>query len=777
MTIYFLYFTLASFLRYDNFFTGRFDLGNMDQAVWNTINGRIFQITDPNGTQIMSRLGFHADFILILISPLYKIWANPKMLLLLQSLIISLGAIFVYLISKHITKNIKFSFAISICYLIFPALLYANLYDFHAVTLATTFLLASYYFFIRKKSVYLLLCLFFAGLTKEEIWLIVAIFGLAIIFLEFYQNKLKPDLKRIIFGGLIFLGGLISFYLLITKIIPTFRGDEHFALSYYSDFGSTPNGILSTIFLNPIKTIGSIIKPDNIAYLFNLFGPTFFIALLFPFTLIFALPDLGINLLSNNLQLHQIYYQYTSAITPFIFISTIYGAKKISDRFKKLSIEKLGIFILITSIIFQYFMGPLPITKKANISIFYNDFYYKTEVNNYLNSIPKKYSIAATNNLGSHLSRRQNIYTIPVGIDKADIILFLLNDPYAQPSLEAQKEMVVKLQMDKNYTEVFKKEDFIVFEKKMLYAIPQPKKGQVNLFPYSITTLSHRSYASSKITLEKQVTSGGNFKSYIISFISDGLKEYALMQIPNSKQPATGFPVMILNHGYIKPEQYNTENSYRQIADYFAANGYLVLKPDYRGNANSEIIDKTYMRFGYPIDVINLIQATESIKEADMNHIHLWGHSLGGEVTLKVLEIISKNENIKSKIRSVALWAPVTDTSKWFTKSHLNTLPEATISPYPYKSTFDAIKTPDSNPVLWNSLSPINYLSDINIPILLQHGTKDTTVPYSWSEDLNQKLLNLNKNITFISYLSDNHNLPLSWSSAVKSDLDFFNQY
>ena len=73
ITLYVAYFTTASFLRYDNFFTGRFDLGNMDQTVWNTIHGRIFQLTDPNGTTNISRLAFHADFILVLIAPLYLI--------------------------------------------------------------------------------------------------------------------------------------------------------------------------------------------------------------------------------------------------------------------------------------------------------------------------------------------------------------------------------------------------------------------------------------------------------------------------------------------------------------------------------------------------------------------------------------------------------------------------------------------------------------------------------------------------------------------------------
>src|ERR1035437_10917904 len=105
ITLYAAYFTTASFLRYDNFFTGRFDLGNMDQTVWNTIHGRIFQATDPNGTTNISRLAFHADFILILISPLYLIWSSPEMLLLLQSVVLGIGALFVFAISMSILKN------------------------------------------------------------------------------------------------------------------------------------------------------------------------------------------------------------------------------------------------------------------------------------------------------------------------------------------------------------------------------------------------------------------------------------------------------------------------------------------------------------------------------------------------------------------------------------------------------------------------------------------------------------------------------------------------
>src|SRR3989344_7353207 len=104
ISIYISYFTTASFQRYDNFYTGRYDLGNMDQTVWNTINGRIFQTSNESGS-IISRLSAHADFMLILLSPFYLLWSHPKMLLLIQTIVLALGAVFVYLIAEKILKN------------------------------------------------------------------------------------------------------------------------------------------------------------------------------------------------------------------------------------------------------------------------------------------------------------------------------------------------------------------------------------------------------------------------------------------------------------------------------------------------------------------------------------------------------------------------------------------------------------------------------------------------------------------------------------------------
>lgn len=193
--------------------------------------------------------------------------------------------------------------------------------------------------------------------------------------------------------------------------------------------------------------------------------PVGFISFVSPVTFLFAAPDFFINLLSSNSQLRDLYYQYTSAITPFIFISAIYSIQFLTKKFSKINISFFAWYLIFFALISAYFIGPMPFSKNPSVSVFTEQLKNKDKINNFLANIPKEYSIAATNNLGSHLSRRQNIYIIPLGMEKADIIAFLLNDNFAQPSLPAQKKFAQNLKHDKRYFLLYESGDFVVFKK------------------------------------------------------------------------------------------------------------------------------------------------------------------------------------------------------------------------------------------------------------------------------------------------------------------------
>ncbi len=756
---YILYFTAASFLRYQNYYTGRFDLGNMDQTVWNTLHGRVFELTNPNGTNITSRLSFHADFILILLAPFYLLWQDPRMLLLLQTLVIAFGAFFVFNISEKIIKDKNISFILSAGYLLYPALNYANLYDFHPVTLATTFLLAAFYFLYEKKYTRFIIFVLLSALTKEEIWLTLGLFGLYIIFIQ----------KRKIFGVLIFSVSIFIFYYLIWIAIPSVRGSQHFALSYYSDFGQSPGGIIKNIIFEPQKTIGIILQKNRLSYLLEIFSPLCFVSLLSPLFL-FAIPDLSINLLSSNSAMYQIYYQYTSAITPFIFISGIFGIYNLKKRFPKIPNYYYYIFLTTSIIYTSYVIGPLPWSRNANIEMFTKPVPNREIIDNFISDIPKKYTIAATNNLGSHLSHRQKIFTVPVGIDKADIIMFLLNDAYARPSLGAQKEMAKKMKKDKNYIEVFKEADFIVFEKRNLYLQKQPKIIQSKLFPFSIPSLSHRDYIGGKIKFLKLISQNRIFKTYDVGYPSDGLNLHAYLAIPNKLQPKTGFPVVVMTHGYLNPKNYN-DSLYNEWETYFASNGFLVIKPDYRGYGESESDYKTLSFLAYPIDVVNLLSSIKNLQSANPNRIYLFGDSFGADIALKVLEIVGNKPDLSKSLRAAAIESPVTNSFTELRNSD---------SPYLVSLYNDALKTignPKKNPILWQSLQPISYLINIKTPLLIEHGTDDTFIPYQQSIELYNDLISLNKNTKLILYTNADHNLSQVKKTAEINTLTFFKNH
>lgn len=332
--LFVVFFSYLSIKRYKTLNSYYYDLGIMNQVVYNTSKGRFLQMTNQDLMKNISRFAIHFDPILAFFALFYWIYPGPEILLIAQTAVLGLGALPVFLIGKKFLKNKFIPLLFSICYLFYFAVQRAVLFDFHAITLTTTFLLFALYFQEIKKWRWFYFFVFLSLLTKEHV-------GLIIFTLGIYQIFFKKEKKIGLITALI---GILFFLTTVYFIIPYFRGGEHFASIYFYNIRER----IKSIIRNGFNYSKMILTPS----LYSLFSP---------FSLFISLPEWAINVLSMNNNMTSYYFHYNCVIVTFLFYSLILGYRNFESFVKNKMIKKsvfvLFIFLNLWSI-YQY--NPLP---------------------------------------------------------------------------------------------------------------------------------------------------------------------------------------------------------------------------------------------------------------------------------------------------------------------------------------------------------------------------------------------------------------------------------
>ncbi len=293
------------------------------------------------------------------------------------------------------------------------------------------------------------------------------------------------------------------------------------------------------------------------------------------------------------------------------------------------------------------------------------------------------------------------------------------------------------------------------------------------LHPLSIEAMRQREYPGSDIVIEDELDPGSNYYRYYVSYLSDGLKIYALMTVPYGERPPTGWPVIIFNHGYIPPDVYRTTERYVAYVDGFARNGYIVFRSDYRGHDRSEgTASGGYSSPAYTIDVLNAVGSIKRYPDADPNRIGMWGHSMGGHITLRAM-VTTRD------IKAGVIWAGVVASypdmmMRW------RATPPATLSAGArgWRSTFvNLYGSPEENPAFWASISPITYVGEASGPLQLHHGEEDEDVPLLFSQLLYQAAQEAGLPVELYTYPGNDHNISQSFSAAMQRSIEFFDRY
>ncbi len=324
MLIYVIEMSYQAILRYVTFKAGAFDLGNMDQVLWNTIHGRFFQFTNQaiDWYGPPTRLAIHFEPIILPLSLLYAFHADPHILLVFQTLVLGSGAFPVFLLTrKYIPEWPIFAALMAAAYLLSPALLGLNIFDFHPVSLATPLLLYAMLALAYKRYVWFLIACILACMCKEDIPLSVALLGVLVIW--------KYKLPRL--GTILLIGGLLWSFLAFKVIIPHFYPGVQ-ANNYwyrYEALGSSPGAAIVNLIIHPWLLFATFFTLDRFYYLVGLVRSVGFLPLFAPEWLLPALPSLAVNLLSTDPLLYSGVYHYNAAIIPFVMISAIHGTRRL----------------------------------------------------------------------------------------------------------------------------------------------------------------------------------------------------------------------------------------------------------------------------------------------------------------------------------------------------------------------------------------------------------------------------------------------------------------
>jgi uncharacterized membrane protein len=491
-------FSYLSVVRHYTFNTAVYDLAIIDQAVWNTSQGRWFEVNLLEDTMpgLTNKLGDHVEPILLPLALLYLIRSSPDVLLLVQAIALATVIWPLYQLAQHRSRSLGLAGLAVVLFLAHPALWNALLFDFHPVTLATAFLVWALWLLEQEKYRTALVCAVLTMMCKEQLGLSVAMLGVYAIFFHKHPAKnathpavetqppavsaskrrtglrfFQPFARR--FGVLLIVIGIGWTIIAMTIISPAFQPAGGLAhIERYGRLGNTLTEILLSPFTKPDVLWSMLSGPKRIAYYGDLLLPLGFLPLLGFELLLPALPDIALNTLSAFAPSRTLDYHYAVLMLPFLILATIVGIERLARWLgrKRLWLRRgvliaAGVFVLISMAAYQLDRnhGFVPLSDR-----YIGSYTIKPRDPNgwqLAAQIPPEAVVSGQFNLLSHVSQRQRAHIFP-RIEDAQYV-FLDTQGVIEPfqTQEEYQAAVAALRADPAFEVISEQDGFILFKR------------------------------------------------------------------------------------------------------------------------------------------------------------------------------------------------------------------------------------------------------------------------------------------------------------------------
>src|SRR5437870_9585354 len=400
-----------SLFRHQALLTGIYDLGYYAQLTW-----EVSQLQIPRSSIWHDAVwGNHATFILAAAAPFLRLHQDPATLLVLQSIVLALGAVPAYCLGRRVWDHPVAGAVSAGAYLLYPPLQFANLFDFHADTFATPILLAAFASIFAGRTRWALAWAGLLMLVKEDMALVALTFGLYVAAVHRRPSGL----------GLAATAA-VAFVLLIVVVIPSWTQSPYFSVfNRWRHLGDTPWELIASPVLRPDVFFSTVLQPERLGYLVLLLIPLAGLPLLAPEVLAVGLPPLVSNLLSSTEMQYTIRGHYTAALTPILIAAAVVGSRRAAAWAQERGWRPSAVLAAMaaTSVIASVTFSPLPWSQDPFAR---KQFWAVTPgpaVATFTSQIPSDATVSAANHLGAHFSFRKEIDIYQYGADIADLVL------------------------------------------------------------------------------------------------------------------------------------------------------------------------------------------------------------------------------------------------------------------------------------------------------------------------------------------------------------------
>lgn len=466
LLIYVVLLSIVSLRKFSELAIDAEHLGIIEQLLWNTAHGRLFSSSAVAGLTLS--LGDHLSFIWLLIAPIYAIHSSPEFLLILQPILIGLGAIPLFMIASKLFNSRWTALIIAGAYLLFFPLQNSAISGVSELSMTPVLFFSAFYAWMKDRTGWMILWLALLLGVNEELALTVAAFGL--FSMLFSEKKLL--------GFYISVAGVAYFLVAIKIIIPHFRGAPYPYDLLPPYLGVDMIHKVITFAFNPIFIIKSFVTPlvPKLHAFLQIFGPLSLLPLFGGSTLMIMLPAAAMKWFSSDPAHWGASLQYTAHISPLLMISACYGIHNLSEwrnsyllhRHNLWSSDKEQVVfamawtMLISSFLTCFYFGSTPISQSFESQ---GRFDLTTDRGQILKAIasrvPPTASVSAQTNIFSHLAQREDIRLFP-DIRNSTYIVLDLNGDTAPLNADEYRQQLVDLLESGDYELVIYHKDLVM---------------------------------------------------------------------------------------------------------------------------------------------------------------------------------------------------------------------------------------------------------------------------------------------------------------------------